>query len=209
MSSVSSCYTSSYPGFVDAVNGDYRLAVGSPCVDAGNNSNVTSDTDLAGNARIANGTVDIGCYEYGSTAVADTLLIGEMEIELEYDEELGALPTPVRTGYTFDGWYTTADGGEKINASTKVMGNVTYYAHWTINQYKVTFDANGGTGGKTVTQDYGTSLAAPTVTRTGYTFAGWSPTVPATVPAANATYTAKWTKNKYTVIFNANGGNGG
>ena len=60
------------PGFVDAANGDYRLAAGSPCIDAGDNSYVTGDKDLAGNARIANGTVDIGCYEYGSAPVGGT-----------------------------------------------------------------------------------------------------------------------------------------
>jgi len=54
-------------GFVDAANGDYRLAGGSPCIDAGDNSFVTSETDLGGNVRIVNGTVDIGCYEYGSS----------------------------------------------------------------------------------------------------------------------------------------------
>ena len=57
------------PSFVDAANGDYRLASGSPCIDAGDNAYVTGDTDLAGNARIANGTVDIGCYEYGAAAI--------------------------------------------------------------------------------------------------------------------------------------------
>ena len=56
------------PGFVDAATGDYRLSAGSPCIDAGDNSYVTTSTDLAGNARIANGTVDIGCYEYGSSS---------------------------------------------------------------------------------------------------------------------------------------------
>ena len=56
------------PGFVDAVNGDYRLAAGSPCIDAGDNSYVTTTTDLAGNARIVNGKVDIGCYEYGAAS---------------------------------------------------------------------------------------------------------------------------------------------
>ena len=54
------------PCFVDVANGDYRLTAGSPCIDAGDNSHVTGDKDLAGNARIANGTVDIGCYEYGA-----------------------------------------------------------------------------------------------------------------------------------------------
>ena len=66
--SMSSCYTSD-PNFVDAANGDFRLAAGSPCIDAGDNSYVTGDTDLAGNARIANGTVDIGCYEYGAVPI--------------------------------------------------------------------------------------------------------------------------------------------
>ena len=57
------------PNFVDATNGDYRLAAGSSCIDAGDNSYVASDMDLAGNARVANGIVDIGCYEYGSLPV--------------------------------------------------------------------------------------------------------------------------------------------
>ena len=54
------------PKFVDAANGDYRLAADSPAIDAGSNLNVLGDTDLNGNARILNGTVDLGAYEYGS-----------------------------------------------------------------------------------------------------------------------------------------------
>ena len=72
---MTSCYTND-PGFVDAANGDYRLASGSPCIDAGDNAYVTTATDLAGNARIANGTVDIGCYEYGSSPVVSLLADG-------------------------------------------------------------------------------------------------------------------------------------
>lgn len=52
------------PGFIDAENGDYRLAVGSPCIDAGSNGYVLDDADLDGNERIQHYTVDIGCYEY-------------------------------------------------------------------------------------------------------------------------------------------------
>ena len=52
------------PLFVDATNGDYRLEAGSPCIDAGNNDYVTTATDLDGNTRIMNGTVDMGAYEF-------------------------------------------------------------------------------------------------------------------------------------------------
>jgi hypothetical protein len=52
-------------------------------------------------------------------------------------------------------------------------------------------------------------IAAPIVVREGYTFAGWSPAVAATVPASNVTYTAQWYVNQYTVTFDANGGTGG
>ncbi len=44
---------------------------------------------------------------------------------------IGTLPTPTRSGYTFDGWYTAVSGGTKISSSTKMTGVVTYYAHWT------------------------------------------------------------------------------
>ena len=57
---------------------------------------------------------------------------------------IGTLPTASRAHYTLDGWYTTAQGGTKISASTLASGNTTYYAHWIAN-VTVTFDANGGT----------------------------------------------------------------
>jgi hypothetical protein len=53
------------PRFVDAAAGDYRLSDGSPCADAGANAFVHGTTDLDGNPRIMNGTVDMGAYESG------------------------------------------------------------------------------------------------------------------------------------------------
>ena len=54
------------PKFVDAANGDFRLKKGSPCIDKGGTAYGT--TDLAGNPRVVNGTVDVGCYEYQENA---------------------------------------------------------------------------------------------------------------------------------------------
>ena len=52
-----------------------------------------------------------------------------------YDSTYGTLPTPLREGYTFAGWYTASSGGTKVESSTKVKitANQTLYAHWTEN----------------------------------------------------------------------------
>ncbi len=42
----------------------------------------------------------------------------------------GTLPTPTKTGYIFDGWYTSASGGTKVTSSSTVLSNTTLYAHW-------------------------------------------------------------------------------
>ena len=108
-------------------------------------------------------------------------------------------PTVTRTGYTFKGWSPNVE-------LTVPAHDVTHVAQWTPNKYTVTFDANGGTGGTVVQQDYESVIVVPTVARIGYTFKGWSPSVAATVPANDVTYTAQWEKNKYTLSFDANGG---
>ena len=131
----------------------------------------------------------------------------------------GTLPTPTRTGYKFDGWYTKSSGGTKVTSSTTVTtaSDHTLYAHWTANTYKVTFDANGGscsTASKNVTFDakYGD---LPEPTRTGYTFSGWYTATSGgmkvtkdtkVATAKNHTLYAIWKPNTYKVTFDANGG---
>ena len=93
---------------------------------------------------------------------------------------IGLLPTPTRSGYVFDGWYTAANGGTKITDSTKVTANTTVYAHWKANSYTVSYNVNGGTG----------SIASQTKTHN-----------------TNLTLTtAKPTGKSFTVSYNANGG---
>lgn len=52
--------------------------------------------------------------------------------EVSYGSAYGSLPTPTRPGYTFDGWFTTAEGGTKVTASTVLTesSDKTVYAHW-------------------------------------------------------------------------------
>lgn len=59
---------------------------------------------------------------------------------------VGSLPTPTRSGYSFDGWYTAANGGIKITETTTVTTDITLYAHWITNTYTVTYNTNGGSG---------------------------------------------------------------
>lgn len=109
----------------------------------------------------------------------------------------GTLPTPTKTGYTFDGWYTSRSGGTQVTASSTFNGssNVTLYAHWTSvpvsteTYVTITFDANGGsTSQKSKTIRAGSDLTGlPTATRSGYTFLGWA--VDKIDPNASGTYT--------------------
>ena len=138
---------------------------------------------------------------------------------VKYSSTYGTLPTPTRTGYTFNGWYTATSGGTKITSSSTVSitSNQTLYAQWTPYVYTVTFDANGGscsTSSKTVTYDstYGT---LPTPTRTCYTFNGWysassggtqiTSSTKVSTSSAKTLY-AQWTPYTYTITYNLDGG---
>ena len=59
--------TTNEPLFVNYLGGDLRLLGVSPCIDAGDNNQVLTSIDLAGNPRIMRGTVDMGAYEFQGT----------------------------------------------------------------------------------------------------------------------------------------------
>lgn len=100
-------------------------------------------------------------------------------------KKYGPLPTPNRTGYSFDGWYTKETGGTKVTETTYVGTNppATLYAHWTAKKYLVTLNANGGkidtTSGQVSTKSYTATYGSkynflPRPIRTGgYNFDGW------------------------------------
>ncbi|MBQ6019850.1 MAG: InlB B-repeat-containing protein [Clostridia bacterium] len=138
------------------------------------------------------------------------------------------LATPTRTGYSFAGWKPSADAGNWAASTTYSGGssvngkysNVTLVAQWTVNQYSLTVNPNGGsfnntTGNSSFTQNYGSTKTMGDATRTAYDFAGWthsgygsynSSTKVFTFGAGTGTLTASWTPINYTITYNANGG---
>ncbi|MCK4552317.1 MAG: InlB B-repeat-containing protein, partial [Tenericutes bacterium] len=109
---------------------------------------------------------------------------------------------PSRTGYTFTGWDISVP-------VTMPANDVTITATYTINQYTISFNSNGGTSVTAITQDYNTAVSQPTnPTRIGYTFDGWYSDVGltaaytfTTIPANNITLYAKWNALTYTLEF--------
>ena len=121
-------------------------------------------------------------------------------ITQDYGTAITAPADPTRKGYTFKGW-------DKEIPKTMPAENITVKAQWEINQYTITFDANGGSEIAPITQDYGTKITAPAdPTRKGYTFKGWDKEIPKTMPAENMTVKAQWEINQYAITFDTNGG---
>ena len=151
---------------------------------------VNADTQL---------TATFAPNQYTATFVLDN---GEENIvkTQDYKSALTAPADPTKTGYTFTGWNPAVPETMPLNGGT-------YTAQWTINQYTITFDTDGGSEVAAITQDYNTAVTAPAdPTKTGYTFAGWEPALPTTIPAENITVKAKWTINQYTITFDTDGG---
>lgn len=123
--------------------------------------------------------------------------------------QIGTLPSASQGSYTFAGWYYgTGGSGGQVSSTTTFSNNDTIYAYWTS---AVTFNANGGTNGQTVTIAKGSSINASSYssTRTGFTFLGWySSTTGGTqyttfTPTGAITIYANW---QGTVTYDERGG---
>ena len=115
----------------------------------------------------------------------------------DYGTEITPPIAPVKEGYVFAGW--------DISIPTTMPANdMSLKALWTAGQYTITFNSNGGTPVQSITKDFSTAVEKPTdPTKTGYTFAGWTPSIPNTMPAGNITVTAQWQINNYTLAYTA------
>lgn len=110
---------------------------------------------------------------------------------------------PTKTGYSFNGWVPELPATFSVKSSTVT-------AQWITNQSTIYFNSDGGSAVNSITQDYATVIIPPeNPVRAGYSFTGWQPAVPATMPATAVTCVAQWTIIYYSITFDANGGIGG
>ncbi len=176
-------------GNIRITNDKFTMPAGNVTVKAIFEANTYTVKLYANGGTIASGQ-DVTSYTYGVGATLPTA------DDMTY------------TGHTFKGWY----GNENLTGSPIAAiggaetGNKEYWAKWEINQYTITVKPENGKADITITQDYGTPITAPTLTREGYQFNGWDKTFPTTMPAGDMTITAQWTLNRYTISYNLNNG---
>lgn len=182
------------------LNGSYKLSVYISCT-----SSYVSGSTFSGN-------INAGYSSYTLTYDANGGSVSPTSATRASNATLGTLPTPSRTGYTFAGWFTAASGGTQVSSSTVMgAGNRTIYAHWNLNYYTLSFNANGGSVSPTSRsvgygQAYGT---LPTPSWTGRTFQGWFTAASGgsqvssstTMDAGSRTIYAHWSLNSYKQII--------
>lgn len=142
-------------------------------------------------------TANFRCEGYTITFDANGGTVDQSSTIVDRGSTIGTLPTPNRTGYTFDGWYLDLSSDTAIDSDYVPVENTSLIAKWKINSYTITFDVNGGTSIVPITQDYDTEIIPPSnPTKDGYTFAGWKPEIPTKMPAENMTIKAQWNSNE-------------
>ena len=161
---------------------------------------------------------------------------GTASVNATYDSAMPPATAPTRAGYTFAGYYTSPNGGGTQYYDENMVSvsywNITtnpstLYAKWTVKQYTVNLDKQGGTGGtSSVTVNYDSAMPSATApSRTGYTFKGyyseqngggtqyyaedmnsahnWD------IDTNPSTLYAEWEANKCTIDLDKQGGSGG
>ncbi len=145
----------------------------------------------------------------------------------EYDSIQNLSKTkPSRIGYTFKGWglssATSVVSYQPGESFTMPANNVTLFAVWEVKSYRLTYNANGGSGAPSEDiREYGSNepLSSVKPTREGYSFLGWNTYkdassatyeagAPFPMPSNSVTLYAIWKINSYKLIYNANGGSG-
>lgn len=131
----------------------------------------------------------------GGSAVVDQVLFAGAKATEPTD--------PTRFGYTFDGWFTSAELTTLFDFDTAIEADVTLYAGWTaviLDEFTVTFETNGGSAVEPITVLEGATAIMPAhPTKDEFVFAGWfvdaeleTPFIVTTPITADITLYAKW-----------------
>ena len=133
-----------------------------------------------------------GITSYGTGIKYNDVLYGGQGDDISLN--LTHADAPV--GHSFSNYsadYGTITGSSNPYTLTMANADAVISANYSVNQYTITFNSNGGSAVEPITQGYGTAIVAPAdPTRAYYAFAGWSPELPATMPAEDIELTAQW-----------------
>ena len=123
-------------------------------------------------------TYTVTLHANGGSVSSDSMTTGA-------DGKLASLPTPTRSSYSFNGWYTEKNGGTKVTTDTVFHAKTTVYAHWTytgggyyyppVTYYTLRFETGGGSDISSVQGTYNAyiDLTQYVPTWRGHTFTGW------------------------------------
>ena len=123
-------------------------------------------------------TYTVTLHANGGSVSPDSMTTGA-------DGKLASLPTPTRSSYSFNGWYTEKNGGTKVTTDTVFHAKTTVYAHWTytgggyyyppVTYYTLRFETGGGSDISSVQGTYNAyiDLTQYVPTWRGHTFTGW------------------------------------
>lgn len=174
-------------------------------------NNIGKNTDMPSGNRYKSYTV---IFDYGD----------EKKVHVSNDTASGKVKqpeNPIRSGYTFDGWYITSDYNTAYDFNTIVERDFTLYAKWIKNKNKINFDGNGSTSGSMdeIQAETESVIRLPqnSFVRVGYTFVGWSDTATGVVKnldggwfymqdLSTVVLFAVWQANEYTVTLDHQGG---
>ena len=103
-------------------------------------------------------------------------IVNESSKTVVYGSTYGLLPTPTRDYYTFDGWYTAKDGGDKITESSVFNSaeNIILYAHWTKNPTSDWVLASEAPAGATIADQKWTYDLTSKTSSGSSSLAGWT-----------------------------------
>jgi uncharacterized repeat protein (TIGR02543 family) len=184
------------------------------------------------NATLQLGLVNVTLYakwtltQYTVTYYSNGATSGTAPIDSSTYTMGGSVPisgntgTLTRTGYSFIGWgiSSTDTVNQYVSGNSYTVGtnNIALWARWSANTYRVTFDANGGTGAPSKAfDDYttaGTAISLATrntLAKSGYNFTGWglsavsTPVADPFTTVATIDLYAQWSVANFAVTYAA------